>query len=213
MIKINLAKVKKEERRITLIEDLKALKLQNLLKVSGVYYAGILAWIAFAVVLGYYWVVNQEIDKLRRELERINQEKTILQAQAKRFLEEKKSLEDSIARIRKDIEDIQKSKDIIVGLKNYYNFFNSNLSSYTSNTPKGSWISVYNQSLDIDGGVLKVEININSFDYQSISTYGTLLGKNAQKVYLSQVERKVNPHGFEYYGARFTTEKNIGGGM
>ncbi len=210
MIKINLAKVKKEEKRISLALDLKGLSPQGLFKVGGEYYAGIMAWIALAVVLGYYWRVKGEVDTLKEELNRLNQEKVALQAKAKEFTEEKKNLEDSIASIKREIQGIEKSKDIIVGLKSYYNVFNSSLEYYTL-LPATSWFSLYKQTLDMEREAIKVELELNSFDYQSISKYGDLLSKNSRSVELFQMERRANPYGFEYYVVRFVAEKPFQG--
>ena len=211
MIKINLSKVRKEEKRIPLALDLRGLSPQRLFTVGGEYYAGIVAWIALVVVLGYYWKVKGDIDTLKRELNRLNQEKVALQVQAKKFIEEKKNLENSIASIKKEIQEIEKSKDIIVGLKSYYNVFNSSFDYYTL-LPATSWFSLYKQTLDIEKEAIKVELDLNSFDYQSISKYGDLLSKNSRSVELSQMERRVNPYGFEYYVVKFFAEKPLQGG-
>ncbi len=209
MIKINLAKGKKERKQILPKIELKDFKLQSVFKVGSEYYIGFLAWIILAGMLGYLFKVSRDVANLKKDLERLDQERLTLQAQAKRFLEEKKSLEDRIASIKRQIEDIEKSKDIIVGLKNYYQVFNASLDFYASYVPKGSWVNTYRQTLDIDQEVVKTDMDINSFDYQSIGSYGTDLSKNLQKFMLSPVERKLNPNGFEYYSARLNAEKSI----
>ncbi|MFN3870618.1 MAG: PilN domain-containing protein [Aquificaceae bacterium] len=209
MIKINLAKEKKERRKISPGFDLKGFDVKKLTKAGGEYYLGLLAWIVLAVMVVYYFKIEKEVSTYKEELNRLNQEKIGLQTQAKKLLEEKKSLEDRIADIKKQIEDLERSKDIIAGLKNYYQVFNSSLDFYTSYVPKGSWVNSYRQTLDIDQEVVKTTMDINSFDYQSISSYGTLLGKNSQKIMISPVERKLNPAGFEYYSAKIDLEKGI----
>ena len=209
MIKINLAKEKKEKKRLFPAVDLKGFQLQNLLKAGGEYYLGLIAWIILIAILVYFFKVNREVATFKEELDRLNQEKLALQTRAKRFLEEKKDLEEKIAMIKKQIEDLEKSKDIVVGLKDYYRVFNASLDFYTSYVPKGSWVNTYRQTLDINQEVVKTDMDINSFDYQSVGSYGTDLSKNLQKFMLSPVERKLNPNGFEYYSAKLNAEKSI----
>ncbi len=212
MIRINLAKVRREEKKKGLSLDLstlKGLKVQDLFKAGGEYYAGIVLWIAVLGALGYYWKVNKEKEALKAELDRLNAEKTRLQAQAKKFLDEKKAIEERIAKIKKEIQDVERSKDIIVGLKAYYEPFNSGFSFYMSYVPKAAWISSYRQSLDINQQKLTSELEINSFDYESLSSYGKALSNASQRASLAQLERKLNPHGFEYYSARISSERNL----
>ncbi len=212
MIRINLARVRKEEAKRGIAFDLsslKTLKAQDLLKAGGEYYAGLLLWLGVVGILAYYWKVKGEVDSLKVELDNLNAEKTRLQAQAGRFLDEKKAIEERIAKIKKDIQDIERSKDIIIGLKAYYEPFNSGFLLNTSRVPRTSWISSYRQSLDISQGKLTSELEISSFDYDSLSLYSKALSNSSQGVYLSQLERKVNPHGFEYYSARISSERNL----
>ncbi len=212
MIRINLARVRKEEAKRGIAFDLsslKTLKAQDLLKAGGEYYAGLLLWLGVVGILAYYWKVKGEVDSLKVELDNLNAEKTRLQAQAGRFLDEKKAIEERIAKIKKDIQDIERSKDIIIGLKAYYEPFNSGFLLNTSRVPRTSWISSYRQSLDISQGKLTSELEISSFDYSSLSLYSKALSNSSQGVYLSQLERKVNPHGFEYYSAKLSSEKSL----
>jgi len=212
MIRINFARVRKEEAKRGIAFDLsslKTLKVQDLLKAGGEYYAGLLLWLGVVGILAYYWKVKGEVDSLKVELDNLNAEKTRLQAQAGRFLDEKKAIEERIAKIKKDIQDIERSKDIIIGLKAYYEPFNSGFFLYTSRVPRASWISSYTQSLDISQGKLTSELEISSFDYDSLSLYSKALSNASQGVYLSQLERKINPHGFEYYSAKLSSEKSL----
>ncbi|MEJ7554684.1 MAG: hypothetical protein WKI50_01950 [Aquificaceae bacterium] len=212
MIRINLAGVRKKKARKGIALDLSSLKtieVQDLFKVRGEYYAGLFLWLGVVGILAYYWKVKGEVDSLKVELDNLNAEKTRLQAQAGRFLDEKKAIEERIAKIKKDIQDIERSKDIIIGLKAYYEPFNSGFFLYTSRVPRASWISSYTQSLDISQGKLTSELEINSFDYDSLSLYSKALSNASQGVYLSQLERKINPHGFEYYSARISSERNL----
>jgi len=212
MIKINLAKVRKEEAKRGIAFDLsplKTLKVQDLFKAGGEYYAGLLLWLGVVAVLGYYWKVRQDVEHLKAEINNLNAERARLQAQAKKFLDEKKAIEERIAKIKKEIQDVERSKDIIVGLKAYYEPFNSGFSFYMSYVPKTSWISSYRQSLDINQQKLTSELEINSFDYESLSSYGKALSNTSQRASLAQLERKLNPHGFEYYSAKLSSERNL----
>ncbi|MFN7065364.1 MAG: hypothetical protein ACK4OF_04375 [Aquificaceae bacterium] len=208
MIKINLAKEKKEKKLFPVL-DLKGFKLQNLLKAGGEYYIGLVPWIILIAILAYFFKVNGEVATFKEELDRLSQEKTNLQARAQKFLEERKILEEGINQLKKQIEDLEKSKDIVIGLKEYYGVFNASLDFYTSYIPKDSWISTYRQTLDINQEILKTDMDLNSFDYQSISSYGSILGKNSQEIMISPVGRKLNPNGFEYYSAKLNAEKSI----
>ena len=210
MIKINLLKAEQKKRGISIdLTALKSLKVQDLLKVNSLYYAGAFLWIVVILAAGYYFKLNQDKESLRRKLEELNAEKSRLQAQSKRFLEQKKSLEAEIARLKAQIQDIDKSKDIIVGLKSYYNPFNNSLDLYTLSLPKTSWVNNYKQNLDINTQTVKSELDINTFDYQSISAYGRIVGNRSKKVTISPVERKATPSGFEYYNAKLSMEKPI----
>ncbi|MEJ5339470.1 MAG: hypothetical protein WHS43_07435 [Aquificaceae bacterium] len=212
MIKINLARVRKERPEKAVAVDIAAirrLRLRDLFKAGGEYYAGIVLWIGVVAVLGYYWKVNQDVDALKAELNRLNAEKVKLQTEAKRFLDEKKAVEERIARIKKEIQDIERSKDIILGLKSYYEPFNSGFLFYTSYVPKASWVSSYRQNLDLDRQMLVTELEVNSLDYNSLSNYGKTLGTGSQRVMLTQLERKLNPHGFEYYSIKLNTEREL----
>lgn len=210
MIKINLLKATEKKRGIAIdLAALKAVKIQDLLKAGSIYYAGALLWIIVLLAIGYYYKLNQEKERLRTKLESLNMEKRMLQAQSKRFLEQKKALEEDIAHLKAQIQDIDRSKDIIVGLKSYYKPFNNSLDIYTVSLPPPSWISTYKQSLDINTQIVKSELDINTFDYKSIGRYGRLVGSKSRKVAISPVERKTTPTGFEYYNAKFSIEKDI----
>jgi len=151
MIRINLLKSEQKKKSISIdLTALKSLKVQDLLKVNSLYYAGAFLWIVVILAAGYYFKLNQDKENLRRKLEELNAEKSRLQAQSKRFLEQKKSLEAEIARLKAQIQDIDKSKDIIVGLKSYYNPFNNSLDLYTLSLPKTSWVNNYNAKLSME---------------------------------------------------------------
>ncbi|MCX8164092.1 MAG: hypothetical protein N3D14_01700 [Aquificaceae bacterium] len=215
MIKINLARVKREKPKRAIAFDItaiKQLKVQDLLKAGGEYYVGLLAWLCLAGLFGYYWKVAKDRDKLKTELNRLNTEKAKLQSKARKLSEDKKRVEESIAKLKKEIQDVNRGKDIILGLKAYYEPFNSGFSFYTSYVPRTSWVTSYKQGISINQQSLKVEIEVSSLDYQSLSSYGNSLGKDSKKIMLSKVERRLNPHGFEYYSVKFATEKDLGGG-
>ncbi|MFN4012769.1 MAG: hypothetical protein ACK4KZ_02810 [Aquificaceae bacterium] len=210
MIRINLLKAEQKKRGVSIdLTALKGLKVQYLLKVGSLYYAGAFFWIVVILAVGYYFKLNQDKGELRRKIEELNAEKNKLQAQSRSFLEQKQSLEAEITRLKAQIQDIDKSKDIIVGLKSYYNPFNKSLDLYTISLPKASWINNYRQSLDINTQTVKSELDINTFDYQSISAYGSIVGSRSKKIAISPVERRATPSGFEYYNAKLSVESVI----
>ncbi|MCS7307426.1 MAG: hypothetical protein NZ526_02615 [Aquificaceae bacterium] len=212
MIKINLAKVRKEKASAITSFDLSSLKnlrVQELFKAGGEYYAGAAAWLAVVAILGYHWKIAQEKEALKAEVDRLKAEKMRLESQAKGFLERKNQIEERISTLRKEIQDIERSKDIVIGLKSYYIPFNSGFHFYTAYAPKASWIKSYKQTLDMHGQTLKVELDVNSLDYSSLGAYGSFLAKNSQKVTFTSLERNVNPYGFEYYTMKVTAEKSL----
>ncbi len=75
--------------------------------------------------------------------------------------------------------------------------------------PKASWVSSYKQSLDLEKHTLVSELEINSLDYNGLSRYGKSLGEGSQRALLTKLERKVNPHGFEYYSIKITAERQL----
>jgi len=212
MIKINLAKVKREKTQKGIsfdISSLKTLKVQELFKAGGEYYAGVFLWLGVVAVLGYYWKLKTERDNLKNQLDTLNAQKVQLQAQAGRFRDEKKQIEETIANLNKQIQKVEKSKDIIVGLKAYYETFNAGFYLYTSQTPKTSWLTSYRQLLDINQQKLTSEFEISSLDYFSLSSYGKAIESLSQRASFTQLERKLNPHGFEYYTVKLSAEKNL----
>lgn len=86
MIRINLLKSEQKKKSISIdLTALKSLKVQDLLKVNSLYYAGAFLWIVVILAAGYYFKLNQDKENLRRKLEELNAEKSRLQAQSKRF--------------------------------------------------------------------------------------------------------------------------------
>ncbi|MCS7262527.1 MAG: hypothetical protein NZ560_03835 [Aquificaceae bacterium] len=214
MIKINLIGDKEKKKGKSLALDLTALRglrLQDLSKLGVEYYAGLAAWLILPLVLAYYWNVNKERASLKAELDRLNAEKTSLQARANKFLEEKKALEDSIATLKKSIQEIEGRREIIFGLKTYYEPFSRGLDFYSSRVPKTAWINSYRQNLDISKQTLGTELEIGALDYASLTSYGRALNLLPGKASLSQLERKTTPNGFEYYTAKLSAEINIEG--
>lgn len=209
MIKINLVKEKKEKGKAFDLSALKGVKVQDLLKAGAEYYLGIVAWIALIPVGGYYWKLTKERDALKFELDRLNAEKARLQARANEMLKQKKELENTIANIKKQIQDIENSKNIMIGLKAYYEQFIIGLNFYSSRVPKTAWLNSYRQNLDINQQVLKSEFDINALDYESLTSYGNLLNASIGKVSMSQLEKKTTPNGYEYYSAKLSTERPI----
>ena len=213
MIKINLVdRGKREKKGISLdLRGLKGLKVQDLLKGSPEYPVGIISWLVLLGVGAYYINLNSQVGKLKKEVERLNTERAQLQAKAKEFLDRKKAIEEEINKLKKDIENIESSKDIIVGLKAYYRPFNATMDAYLSSLPKVSWVSSYRQSLDMNTGLIKSEFEISSLDYASASNYGQKLSRISKDLQISSVERKTNPHGIEYYTLKLTAVKEAEG--
>ncbi len=210
MIKINLLRGEKKKKSVSIdLSALKTVKIQDLFKIGSLYYAGGFLWLVTLLILGYYFKLNQEKKELSLKLEELNMERLKLQAQAKRFSEEKKLLEGEIERLKAQIQDIDRGKDIILGLKSYHYPFNKSLDAYIMSLPRVSWISNYKQSLDISTQTVKSELVINTFDYQSLGVYGRLIKATSQKIAISPVERKTTPSGFEYYTAKLSIEKPI----
>jgi hypothetical protein len=80
---------------------------------------------------------------------------------------------------------IERSKDILVGLKLPYEPFNDGFISFSSSVPSVSWMFAYSQSLDIENRKLKTEFHLSSFDYASISSYANSLRKKNAEVFIS----------------------------
>ncbi|MCS7285160.1 MAG: hypothetical protein NZ527_05520, partial [Hydrogenobacter thermophilus] len=155
---------------------------------------------------------SSEANQLKKEIDQLNAQKTVLQTKAKKFVEEKKAIEASIAQLENRIKDIEKSKDILLGLKSYYAPFNQTFFSYVKQAPSVSWISSYRENLDINSSVIKVEMELQSLDYSGISYYSKQLSSLSKVVSVSSIERKVNQYGFEYYSAKLSAEKTLYGG-
>ncbi|MFN3813420.1 MAG: hypothetical protein ACK4SM_02200 [Aquificaceae bacterium] len=209
MIKINLVK-KREKVEVGKARLEKEKIVKAIPKVPKVEYVlALFAWFAIVLMLVYYFRLSSERSKLRAEVDSLNAQKVQLQSKAKKFLEEKKVIEERIASLEGRLRNIERSKDILVGLKSYYQPFNQSLFSYTRSVPSISWISSYNQSLDINSGSIKTDIELQSLDYKGISLYSEELSSTSRSVSLTSLERKVNQHGFEYYTVRFSAERKL----
>jgi len=212
MIKINLVKDKKEKKRLE--KELKAPSVA--LKVErdkALLYASAGLWLIFVALLVYNFKLSSDIEKVKKEVDELNAQKTSIQAKAKKFLEEKQAIEQSIAALESRIRDVEKGKDILVGLKSYYEPFSQTLFSYANTAPSMSWITSYRQNLDLNNGVISTELDFNSFDYESIGKYTKSLESKSDSVKLSSLERKVNEYGFEYYTVKLTSERKLTGGQ
>jgi hypothetical protein len=129
----------------------------------------------------------------------------------KRISEEKKGIESEISALKTEMDAIERSKDILIGLKSLYEPFNNSFISFSSSVPSVSWMFTYSQSLDIETRKLKTEFDLSSFDYASISSYANSLRKKNAEVFISAIERKTTPNGYEYYYTKLISEKSIGG--
>lgn len=213
MIRINLIKEQQKgaaKRSFSLdIKSLKSIQLQELFKGSSEYYLGLLLWFAVVGVFAYYLKLTRERAHLEERLKNLNSEKARLQARAKKLIEDTKLVQNRVEELKRKISELQKSKEIIAGLKGYYKPFNSSLSLYTSKVPRSSWLTLYRQSFDLNQNRLISEFELNSFDYESISAYGKMLERSSSLLSFKQIERKLSAHGYEFYTIKLSAENFI----
>jgi seryl-tRNA synthetase len=160
---------------------------------------------------GWYLKTSKEITEIKREIDQLQAEKNRLEGMAKRISEEKKKMESEISALRAQLDMIERSKDILIGLKAFYKPFNDSFVSFSNSVPSVSWTLTYSQSLDIENRKLKTEFDLSSFDYASIGSYANSLKKNNAEVFISGIERKTTPNGYEYYSTKLVAEKSVGG--
>jgi len=214
MIKINLLKEKKTKKTLPqpTFASLKEVKINDLLKLDKAqYYLSVLLWIGVLGMGGWYWKTSKEITETKREIDQLQAEKNRLEGIAKRISEEKKEIESEMSALRAEMDAIERSKDILIGLKAFYEPFNNSFISFSSSIPSVSWTLTYSQSLDIENRKLKTEFDLSSFDYASIGSYANSLKKNNVEVFISSIERKTTPNGYEYYSTKLVAEKSVGG--
>ena len=214
MIKINLLKEKKTKKTLPqpTFAFLKEVKVDDLLKLDKAqYYLSVLLWIGVLGMGGWYWKISKEITQIKREIDQLQAEKNRLEGIAKRISEEKKEIESEMSALRAEMDAIERSKDILIGLKAFYEPFNDSFVSFSSSVPSISWTLTYSQSLDIENRKLKTEFDLSSFDYASIGAYANSLKKNNVEVFISGIERKTTPNGYEYYSTKLVAEKSLGG--
>jgi hypothetical protein len=214
MIKINLLKEKKAKKALpqpTLV-SLKEIRVGDLLKLDKTqYYLSALLWIGVLGMGVLYWKTSKEITETKLEIDQLQAEKNRLEVMAKRISEEKKKIESEMSALRAEMDMIERSKDILIGLKAFYEPFNDSFVSFSSSVPSVSWTITYSQSLDIENRKLKTEFDLSSFDYASIGSYANSLKKNNVEVFISGIERKTTPNGYEYYSTKLVAEKSVGG--
>jgi hypothetical protein len=214
MIKINLLKEKKTKKTLPqlTLASLKEVKVSDLLKLDKAqYYLSALLWICVLGMGVWYWKTSKEITEIKREIDQLQAEKNRLEGMAKRISEEKKKMESEISALRIEMDMIERSKDILIGLKAFYKPFNDSFISFSNSVPSVSWTLTYSQSLDIENRKLKTEFDLSSFDYASIGSYANSLRKNNAEVFISGIERKTTPNGYEYYSTKLVAEKSVGG--
>jgi len=214
MIKINLLKEKKTKKTLPqpTFASLKEVKVDDLLKLDKAqYYLSVLLWIGVLGMGGWYWKTSKEITQIKREIDQLQAEKNRLEGIAKRISEEKKEIESEMSALKTEMDAIERSKDILIGLKAFYEPFNDSFFSFSNSVPSVSWTITYSQSLDIENRKLKTEFDLSSFDYASIGSYANSLKKNNVEVFISGIERKTTPNGYEYYSTKLVAEKSIGG--
>jgi hypothetical protein len=214
MIKINLLKEKKTKKpslQPTSV-SLKEIRVGDLLKLDRAqYYLSVLLWIGVLGMGVLYWKTSKEITETKLEIDQLQAEKNRLEVMAKRISEEKKKIESEMSALRAEMDMIERSKDILIGLKAFYEPFNNSFVSFSSSVPSVSWTLTYSQSLDIENRKLKTEFDLSSFDYASIGSYANSLKKNNVEVFISSIERKITPNGYEYYSIKLVAEKSVGG--
>jgi hypothetical protein len=214
MIKINLLKEKKAKKTLPqpTFASLKEVKVDDLLKLDKAqYYLSVLLWIGVLGMGVLYWKTSKEITEIKREIDQLQAEKNRLEGIAKRISEEKKKIESEISALKTEMDAIERSKDILIGLKAFYEPFNDSFVSFSNSVPSFSWTLTYSQSLDIENRKLKTEFDLSSFDYASIGSYANSLRKNNTEVFISGIERKTTPNGYEYYSTKLIAEKSVGG--
>jgi len=214
MIKINLLKEKKAKKTLPqpAFASLKEVNISDLLKLDRAqYYLSVLLWIGVLGMGGWYWKISKEITEIKREIDQLQAEKNRLEGIANRISEEKKEIESEVSALRAEMDMIERSKDILIGLKAFYEPFNNSFVSFSNSVPSVSWTLNYSQSLDIENRKLKTEFDLFSFDYASIGSYANSLKKNNVEVFISNIERKTTPNGYEYYSTILVAEKSIGG--
>ena len=214
MIKINLLKEKKAKKTLPqlTLASLKEVNISDLLKLDRAqYYLSVLLWIGVLGMGVLYWKTSKEITQIKLEIDQLQVEKNRLEGIAKRISEEKKEIESEMSALRAEMDAIERSKDILIGVKSFYEPFNNNFVSFSSSVPSVSWTLTYSQSLDIENRKLKTEFDLSSFDYASIGSYANSLKKNNAEVFISGIERKTTPNGYEYYSTKLVAEKSIGG--
>jgi len=214
MIKINLLKEKKAKKTLPqpTFASLKEVNISDLLKLDRAqYYLSVLLWIGVLGMGGWYWKISKEITEIKREIDQLQAEKNRLEGMAKRISEEKRQIESEMSALRAEMDAIERSKDILIGLKAFYEPFNNSFVSFSNSVPSVSWTLNYSQSLDIENRKLKTEFDLFSFDYASIGSYANSLKKKNVEVFISGIEKKVTPNGYEYYSTKLVAEKSIGG--
>jgi len=213
MIKINLLKEKKAKKTLqqpTLV-SLKEVKVSDLLKLDKVqYYLSALLWICVLGMGVWYWKISEEITQIKLEIDQLQVEKNRLEGMVERISEERKEIESEISALKAEIDAIERSKDILVGLKSLYKPFNDSFIGFSSSVPSFSWMFTYSQNLDMENRKLLTEFDLSSFDYASISSYVNSIRKKNAEVFISGIERKVTPNGYEYYSTKLVAEKSIG---
>ena len=214
MIKINLLKDKKSAK----VEvqsakpSLKEIKVGDLLKLEGKeYLLSIPMWLGVVGLGVWYWKISNQLTEVKREIDQLQAEKSRLSERVRKITEEKQRIESEIANLNNEIAIIDRSKDILVGLKGLYIPFNNSFRSFSSSIPPTGWLVRYSQSLDLQNRKLKTEFELNSFDYASITAYTNGLTRASSEVFVSGIERKASPNGYEYYSAKLSVERDIGG--
>ncbi|ADC88685.1 hypothetical protein Thal_0047 [Thermocrinis albus DSM 14484] len=169
-------------------------------------YAALLLWTVPVLLFLYHLHISRRLEEEERELQDLRVQKQFLQAKAKKLSEEKKMLEERIKTLEKSLKDVEDSKDILMGLKGYYLSFNNTMRHLLDYMPPTLYVNSYQQNLDMATGLIKAEVSVESLDYSSIGSYTRRVSQSNRSLLVNQMERKVNPYGFEYYTAKIAVE-------
>lgn len=214
MIKVNLLKEQKSRSSITAelskLRNLKTVKVEDLLKVEkSVYYVSPFLWLIFLLSGLYYFKLSNEKIFLSGSIEDIKARGLHLQARRQGLLETEKQLQENIRLFQAKIQDIDRSKDILINLKSYYSPFKNYMNLYTTKIPSTIWVHEYKQVVDLNNNLVSTEIKFSSLDPKSIGSYGNLAKIHSLKYYITSVERNVGQHGFAYYSANLNVESPL----
>ncbi|MDW8237904.1 MAG: hypothetical protein RMJ32_05820 [Aquificaceae bacterium] len=173
----------------------------------------LIAGFFLAVIVGLFIYSNNlksQKQAIEQRIAELQTQKQTLQQQQQKILQEKQQLEQQIAAIKVEIERLENAKDVILGMKDYYPRFSSGLNFYTKNLPTDAWMNAYRQSINLNDASMNVEFELNSLNFETLSSYGKKIEDARMSMFMGQIERKVNQAGFEYFTTKVTSQ-GLGG--